>query len=1275
MDYTENVKFRVAWGLVLCSAIFVSSAWADSMDVDKSKLLPSDVKQIDLFEQSLADYLKENPVATTLPIVGQVPRDVRVQLHVVMLGGQPSVMTTKEFSLPEALASQGQTVSGEKVVYSNSLYDLSNLFGLTFERPGVGVRISDDIGTDLVDACTLRRVTLAVNGGVPGGGGTFGALMGLYDGCPETSGVPVPGTFKIISGLDNNKAIIHIIEFVFPDRTCGGNTFNGTPCTVATETTDCAAGVICDDVPDIQVPPDFYLSLQFNRPDAGWLGGNPAEFGFSGDSFSTGLGGCNILLGSFPFYPHGSFYAVVSAQDTCETHFLAYQAVSNVAEAVEIGQGNRWAEDLTLALGDEACEISTLEIGFRGTGTLPYTVDVDIRELRDMHGLPGTIKTFMGTGGDKLEIARFRYDPGIFMPAQPWVTFSPSRDGVGILRPGDAQAGSSLDTFRIIIDDGQGNMVWSAPRCLNSSVIPESCTQTFPNPAIFYLRVKCRGGVPLGACCPPQNIPTVCEGGSTPGKACGSDEDCADGQCMLVDQSCATSHDCPTGSQCLSTCNGGIHDGLTCYTDSDCVSASAPSNTGTCVGAKICDKATCFDGVPVLGCPNGRWQALNDLATNRCADNPFDPPCGSHACCLPDDTVRDLRYEQCLRIEDPNAPPTVCGQCVISGATCFTSAECVTVGDTCLPHDEECLAGQSCQDNGICAPRTAIWHPGSFEGQDDFLCPIFVCNFGTHDCLEEELEVSCLSSCLSPVEPNCPNGTECINCVCTEGGGCNNPACCNLVCRHDNYCCDAIWDYSCVELAEELCPFIPLDNDECFCKTCNGVPFRCDVDSDCGLNADGSPRLCGLNTDQCEPNELIFTVTGSTNTCVQNSSSCRAFGEVDTSRASISTHDPVFCCNKLGPVNAVGSVWYQFTMPDVSGATSARFQTCNTTDSRGTDSIIQVYKATDNTNLETACGSLVTIGCNDDAGGTCGQLSDMCVDGLVPGETYYITLASPVSGVGGKYLLEVEVPCSLTDPPTSNDDCNDNNVIDVCDISNGEPDVDGNGVPDVCDCAQPQPASWTSIGQHGPGCVFNPACGGAEYGLDIPVDGSFSEPRSTGINKIIIAYDVPVDVGSAAVSVSGCDVNGNPQNLSRITMSVVAGANPNEAVLIVSPSLPGNNAAIGETAVKYEITISGVDCFIGGSSITDETRTAWAIFGDANSSPITVNNGDLGYVRSARDVILSRPPTCQLIGCNPPASLYEIRSDINNDNTVSTGDIGLVRIARDMVQQPRGLCP
>ena len=72
------------------------------------------------------------------------------------------------------------------------------------------------------------------------------------------------------------------------------------------------------------------------------------------------------------------------------------------------------------------------------------------------------------------------------------------------------------------------------------------------------------------------------------------------------------------------------------------------------------------------------------------------------------------------------------------------------------------------------------------------------------------------------------------------------------------------------------------------------------------------------------------------------------------------------------------------------------------------------------------CESLDPIGCSDDVIG-CGdgKNSDLCVTGLVPGETYYITLAAKTDVELGIYRLTIEAPCTPTDERPANDLCID----------------------------------------------------------------------------------------------------------------------------------------------------------------------------------------------------------------------------------------------------------
>ena len=69
---------------------------------------------------------------------------------------------------------------------------------------------------------------------------------------------------------------------------------------------------------------------------------------------------------------------------------------------------------------------------------------------------------------------------------------------------------------------------------------------------------------------------------------------------------------------------------------------------------------TCTDGVLSTSC-EGRW-----LEGVTCASNPFDPPCGSHACCYPNPinpssvVCQDKTPEECASLEGSSAPGLFC---------------------------------------------------------------------------------------------------------------------------------------------------------------------------------------------------------------------------------------------------------------------------------------------------------------------------------------------------------------------------------------------------------------------------------------------------------------------------------------------------------------------------------------------------------------------------------------------------------------------------------------
>jgi len=153
----------------------------------------------------------------------------------------------------------------------------------------------------------------------------------------------------------------------------------------------------------------------------------------------------------------------------------------------------------------------------------------------------------------------------------------------------------------------------------------------------------------------------------------------------------------------------------------------------------------------------------------------------------------------------------------------------------------------------------------------------------------------------------CPAPTQCGSgtgtcCVPNGTPGCEDGACCDVVCALDPYCCDEDWDGLCADNALTLCS-CPKDNcgpghgsccvangtpgceDEACCDSvCALDPYCCDEDWD-GLCADNALTLCSCPKGPCG--------SGHGNCCGANGTpGC----EDVTCCESVCAIDP-FCCD------------------------------------------------------------------------------------------------------------------------------------------------------------------------------------------------------------------------------------------------------------------------------------------------------------------------------------------------------------------------------------------
>jgi hypothetical protein len=119
--------------------------------------------------------------------------------------------------------------------------------------------------------------------------------------------------------------------------------------------------------------------------------------------------------------------------------------------------------------------------------------------------------------------------------------------------------------------------------------------------------------------------------------------------------------------------------------------------------------------------------------------------------------------------------------------------------------------------------------------------------------------------------------------------------------------------------------------------------------------------------------------------------------ETDSGRATESPDDPDFGCYLNNPgARGLQTVWYKF----VATYSTAFLQTCTSnspppSEPQG-DSLIGVFAVGDPSTPETQCHSLIPVGCSDDfAGcGSSGKNSKLCLQRLIPGNLYYVMVAS-----------------------------------------------------------------------------------------------------------------------------------------------------------------------------------------------------------------------------------------------------------------------------------------
>ncbi len=172
---------------------------------------------------------------------------------------------------------------------------------------------------------------------------------------------------------------------------------------------------------------------------------------------------------------------------------------------------------------------------------------------------------------------------------------------------------------------------------------------------------------------------------------------------------------------------------------------------------------------------------------------------------------------------------------------------------------------------------------------------------------------------------------------------------------------------------------------------------------------------------------------------------------------------------------------------------------------------------------------------------------------------------------------------------------------------------------------------WYSLADHGPG--VGPAR------LVIPNDGSFSEPRSSGVTKLEVNFNSAIDPDSftaASVQITGKDTDELPLDLSGLTVVTSTHTEDTVGVVTLSQRLPD--------VARYLVRVVGVTD-TQGQPLTGDTDRIFTVLAGDTSGDLRVSGVDLARIWAQRTDTVD------------PSDTAQVRADISQDGRVSGIDL------------------
>ncbi len=145
---------------------------------------------------------------------------------------------------------------------------------------------------------------------------------------------------------------------------------------------------------------------------------------------------------------------------------------------------------------------------------------------------------------------------------------------------------------------------------------------------------------------------------------------------------------------------------------------------------------------------------------------------------------------------------------------------------------------------------------------------------------------------------------------------------------------------------------------------------------------------------------------------------CGSSTSFDNTDATTELADPAYSCRFFEPAQGVGTTWFRF----VPTSATVEVSLCNP-GTLVTDTLLAIYTG--------PCNQLVEVACNDDGGAGCGPIgwvSRIATDAIIPGQEYFIQVASWDADNRGP--MELTIACA----PSDADECATAPLL-GCDVS------------------------------------------------------------------------------------------------------------------------------------------------------------------------------------------------------------------------------------------------